>query len=79
MPRASVHVGDILEITEGLIARGFAYGSGGDVYFDVTRAPEYGKLSHRDPEELQAGARVEASAVKHHPGDFALWNRSKPG
>ena len=63
----------------GLIDKGFAYESGGDVYFDVTRAPEYGKLSHRDPEELQAGARIEPSALKRHPGDFALWKSSKPG
>jgi cysteinyl-tRNA synthetase len=78
MPRATEHIGDILEITEGLIAKGFAYESGGDVYFDVTRAPEYGKLSHRDPDELQAGARIEPSSLKRHPGDFALWKSSKP-
>src|SRR4051794_23907089 len=79
MPRATAHIGDILEITQALIAKGFAYASGGDVYFDVTRAPEYGKLSHRDPEELQAGARIEPSSLKRHPGDFALWKGSKPG
>ena len=65
--------------TQTLIDKGFAYESGGDVYFDVGKAPEYGKLSHRDPEELLAGARIEPSALKHHPGDFALWKRSKPG
>ena len=79
MPRATEHIDDIIEITTGLIEKGFAYPSSGDVYFDVTKAPTYGKLSHRDPEELQAGARVEASAVKRHPGDFALWKGSKPG
>jgi cysteinyl-tRNA synthetase len=79
MPRATEHIADIIQITEGLIARGFAYPSQGDVYFDVTRAPEYGKLSHRDPEELQAGARIEPTALKRHPGDFALWKGSKPG
>jgi cysteinyl-tRNA synthetase len=62
-----------------LIDQGFAYESGGDVYFDVGKAGEYGKLSHRDPEELLAGARIEPSVLKHHPGDFALWKRSKPG
>ena len=45
----------------------------------MTKAPDYGKLSHRDPEELQAGARIEPSAIKRHPGDFALWKGSKPG
>jgi cysteinyl-tRNA synthetase len=79
MPRATEHIAEILAITQGLVDRGFAYASEGDVYFDVTRAPEYGKLSHRDPEELQAGARVEPSSRKRHPGDFALWKSSKPG
>ncbi|HEX8201344.1 MAG TPA: cysteine--tRNA ligase, partial [Isosphaeraceae bacterium] len=79
MPRATEHIAEILRITEGLIERGFAYPSRGDVYFDVTRAPDYGKLSHRDPEELQAGARIEPTALKRHPGDFALWKGSKPG
>lgn len=79
MPRATEHIGEIVAITQGLIEKGFAYPSGGDVYFDVARAPAYGKLSHRDPEELQAGARIEPSAVKRRPGDFALWKSSKPG
>jgi cysteinyl-tRNA synthetase len=79
MPRATEYIPGIIEITQGLIERGFAYPSSGDVYFDVGRAPEYGKLSHRDPEELQAGARIEPSALKRHAGDFALWKASKPG
>ncbi len=79
MPRATEHIDEIIKITTGLVDKGFAYPSGGDVYFDVTRAAEYGKLSHRDPEELVAGARVEASALKRNPGDFALWKSSKPG
>jgi cysteinyl-tRNA synthetase len=79
MPRATEHIPDILEITRGLVEKGFAYPSGGDVYFDVTKAPAYGKLSHRDPEELLAGARVEPTTLKRNPGDFALWKSSKPG
>ena len=79
MPRATDHIGEIVAMTQGLIDRGFAYESHGDVYFDVTKAPEYGKLSHRDPEELQAGARIEPTAIKKHPGDFALWKSAKPG
>jgi cysteinyl-tRNA synthetase len=78
MPRATEHIAEIIAITDGLIANGFAYPSSGDVYFDVSKAPEYGKLSHRDPEELQAGARIEPTALKRHPGDFALWKSSKP-
>ena len=79
MPRATENIDGILEITQGLIDKGFAYASGGDVYFDVGKAPEYGKLSHRDPEELMAGARIEPGEKKRHPGDFALWKGSKPG
>ena len=79
MPRATEHIGEIVAINQALIDKGFAYESGGDVYFDVGKAAEYGKLSHRDPEELMAGARIEPSVKKHHPGDFALWKRSKPG
>jgi cysteinyl-tRNA synthetase len=79
MPRATEHIGQIIAISEALIEKGYAYESGGDVYFDVGQAADYGKLSHRDPEELLAGARVEPSTLKRHQGDFALWKRSKAG
>jgi cysteinyl-tRNA synthetase len=79
MPKATEHIGEILEITESLVDRGLAYASSGDVYFDVTKDRDYGKLSHRDPEELKAGARIEPTAIKKNPGDFALWKGSKPG
>ena len=79
MPRATEHIDDIIGITQGLIDREFAYEGGGDVYFAVAKAPEYGKLSHRNPEELQSGARIEPTEKKKHPGDFALWKASKPG
>jgi cysteinyl-tRNA synthetase len=79
MPKATEHIAEIVAMTQGLIEKGFAYPSDGDVYFDVSRAPDYGKLSHRDPEALQAGARIEPSTIKRHPGDFALWKGSKPG
>jgi cysteinyl-tRNA synthetase len=79
MPRATEHIDDIIAMTQGLIDKGFAYESQGDVYFDVTKDSSYGKLSHRDPEELQAGARIEPSSVKRNAGDFALWKGSKPG
>jgi cysteinyl-tRNA synthetase len=79
MPRATDHIAGIIELTKGLIDRGFAYASGGDVYFDVSKDPSYGKLSHRRMEELEAGARIEPTEKKRHPGDFALWKGSKPG
>jgi cysteinyl-tRNA synthetase len=79
MPRATEFVGPIVEMIQGLIAKGYAYPAGGDVYFDVSRDPEYGKLCHRDPEQLEAGARIEVSDKKRNPGDFALWKGAKPG
>ncbi len=79
MPRATEHIAEIIAMNAGLITKGYAYESAGDVYFDVTKASDYGKLSRRDPEELLAGARIEPSTIKRHPGDFALWKHSKPG
>jgi cysteinyl-tRNA synthetase len=79
MPRATEHIGEIIEITQGLVDKGFAYESGGDVYFEVSKAADYGKLSHRDPEQLEAGARIEPTTLKRGAGDFALWKSSKPG
>jgi cysteinyl-tRNA synthetase len=79
MPRATQHIGDIITIIQGLIDKGFAYPAGGDVYFDVTRDEDYGKLCNRDPEQLEAGARIEVSELKRNPGDFALWKSAKPG
>jgi cysteinyl-tRNA synthetase len=78
-PRATHHIGDIIEIIKGLIDKQFAYPAGGDVYFDVTRDDDYGKLCNRDPEQLEAGARIEVSEKKRSPGDFALWKSAKPG
>src|SRR5919109_253965 len=49
------------------------------VYFDITRDEDYGKLCNRDPEQLEAGARIEVSEKKRNPGDFALWKGAKPG
>ena len=55
MPRATEHIAEIIAINQALIDQGFAYESAGDVYFNVAKAADYGKLSHRDPEELLAG------------------------
>src|ERR1043166_8633943 len=79
MPRATQHIGDIIEMIRGLIDRGYAYPAGGDVYFDVSRDEDYGKLCNRDPEQMEAGARVEGSDRKRNPGDFALGKGAKPG
>jgi len=79
MPRATQYIAEITRLIQGLIDKGFAYPADGDVYFDVTRDADYGKLCHRDPEQLEAGARIEVSDKKRNPGDFALWKAAKPG
>jgi cysteinyl-tRNA synthetase len=78
MPKATEHIAEMIDIMRGLIDKGHAYAAGGDVYFDITRDEDYGKLCNRDPEQLEAGARIEVSEKKRNPGDFALWKGSKP-
>jgi cysteinyl-tRNA synthetase len=78
-PRASGHIPEMLELIGRLVDTGLAYQAGGDVYFAVGRWPRYGRLSGRDPAELQAGARVEVNPGKRDPLDFALWKGAKPG
>ncbi len=79
MPRATEYIGPIIERIDGLIQKGAAYPADGDVYFDITRDADYGKLCHRDPAQLEAGARIEVSDKKRNAGDFALWKGAKPG
>jgi cysteinyl-tRNA synthetase len=79
MPRATAYIGDMVSFIQGLIDKGAAYAAGGDVYFDVSKDADYGKLCNRDPEQLEAGARIEISDKKRNPGDFALWKGAKPG
>ncbi|MCS7046419.1 MAG: cysteine--tRNA ligase, partial [Gemmataceae bacterium] len=79
MPRATEYIPQMQEIIAKLIEKGYAYAVGGDVYFDVAKDEDYGKLCHRDPEQLEAGARIEVSDKKRNPGDFALWKGAKPG
>jgi len=79
-PRATQTMDKIIQMVQGLIEKGFAYAPGnGDVYFRVTKDPDYGKLSGRKLEEMQAGARIEIGEQKEHPMDFALWKAAKPG
>jgi len=78
-PRVMQTIPEILTFIEGLIEKGYAYESDGDVYFRTGRFKEYGKLSHQPLEDLQAGARVEVSEKKENPLDFALWKAAKPG
>jgi cysteinyl-tRNA synthetase len=78
LPKASEHIPEIIDMCQQLIAKDAAYASGGDVYFDITAARDYLKLSHRKADEQQAGTRQLASGEKRNPGDFALWKAAKP-
>jgi cysteinyl-tRNA synthetase len=78
-PRASGHVPEQIKMVQGLIEKGHAYVTpAGDVYFDVSTFPEYGKLSGQRVEELIGGMRVEAGEGKRNPADFALWRHAEP-
>jgi cysteinyl-tRNA synthetase len=79
MPKATEHIAGMIEMMQGLISKGHAYAAGGDVYFDISKDHDYGKLCNRDPEQLEAGVRIEVSDKKRNPGDFALWKGAKPG
>jgi cysteinyl-tRNA synthetase len=72
-PRASAHVPEQIEMIQTLIAKGHAYEANGSVYFSVESDPDYGKLSGRRVEEMEAGKRVAVREEKRHPQDFALW------
>ncbi len=78
-PKATEHIKEIIDIVKGLVDKGIAYVVDGDVYFEVSKFPEYGKLSKRDIDEMMAGARVEVDERKKDPIDFALWKVSKEG
>lgn len=77
-PKVSEHIPEIIEMVQTLINKGYAYESAGDVYFEVRSFKDYGKLSGRQLEELQSGARVEINELKRDPLDFALWKAAKP-
>jgi len=78
-PRATEHIPEMIEIIQRLERNGHAYRINGDVYYSVLSFLDYGKLSRKDVDELEAGARVEVDERKHSPLDFALWKSSKPG
>ena len=79
-PRATETMQEIQEMVQGLIDKGYAYAAdNGDVYFRVTKDEDYGKLSGRKLDDMQAGARIAVGESKEHPMDFALWKAAKPG
>ena len=78
-PKATENIDGIIDMVSTLISKGYAYQSGGDVYYRTANFPDYGKLSHQPLDELMAGARVDVTEIKENPMDFALWKGSKPG
>jgi len=78
-PRVTYEMEGILKMVETLIEKGFAYEINGSVYFDTSKSPEYGKLSKRDFENQEAGARIDVDEEKKHPNDFILWKPKKDG
>ncbi|MFO7950536.1 MAG: cysteine--tRNA ligase [Candidatus Fermentibacteraceae bacterium] len=78
-PRASGHIPEQIMLVEKLLEKGHAYAADGNVYFSVESFPEYGRLSGRDPDQMQAGTRISCAADKRDPRDFALWKRAEEG
>src|SRR5690606_15391742 len=78
-PRATEFIDKIIEFVDDLVKKGAAYNVDGNVYFDITKAHDYGKLSKKNIDELKSGARIEVSEEKKNPMDFALWKKAKEG
>lgn len=78
-PKATEHINEIIEFIKSLVEKGYAYEVNGNVYFETEKFKEYGKLSHKNVDELQAGARIEVNDEKKNPMDFVLWKAQKPG
>ena len=78
-PRATDHVTEMIEVTEKLVEQGYGYAVEGNVYFDVSKYPNYGRLSGNQLDSLLQGVRVEVDPLKRNQTDFALWKAAEPG
>src|SRR5438477_2166150 len=78
-PKASENIDEIIKLCQRLIEKGFAYAAEGNVWFDVTKDSDYGKLSNRRVEDQESGLRELEGKGKRNPADFALWKAAKPG
>lgn len=78
-PRATEYIDMIIKFVDELVKKGAAYNVDGNVYFDITKAQDYGKLSRKNIEELKSGARIDVNEEKKNPMDFALWKKEKEG
>jgi cysteinyl-tRNA synthetase len=79
LPKATDNVTEMVDLTGTLISKGFAYETKGNVYFEVDRFTDYGKLSRQPAEGLEEGVRAEADPLKRDQRDFALWKAAEPG
>lgn len=78
-PKVTEHMQDIIDLVSDLVAKEKAYVMDGDVYFSVKDFKDYGKLSHKNLEDMEAGFRIDVNNKKKHAADFALWKKAKPG
>jgi cysteinyl-tRNA synthetase len=78
-PKATEHMDDILQMIESLEEKDYAYNIDGNVFYDVSKFENYGRLSGKKIEELETGARVEVNEEKKSPLDFSLWKKAKDG
>ncbi len=78
-PRATQHIEEIINLIQTLIDKGYAYVVDGNVYYDISKSEDYGKLSGNKAEALEAGARIEVDPRKKNPADFSLWKKQKSG
>lgn len=77
-PKVSEHIAEIIDLVKNLVDKGYAYEVENDVFYKVRKFAGYGKLSGRNLEDMQAGARVDVNVRKHDPMDFVLWKSAKP-
>ncbi|MBF0542085.1 MAG: cysteine--tRNA ligase [Nitrospirae bacterium] len=77
-PKATEHISEMIEIIAQLIESGYAYSVDGDVFYEIEKFKDYGKLSKKDISKLEAGSRVNVDKRKRNPFDFSLWKSSKP-
>ena len=76
--KATDHIQDMIEYVQKLVEKGYGYETSDGIYFDISKFPEYGKLSRLNLEDQIAGARVEVNGEKRQPADFALWKKAAP-
>lgn len=76
-PKATEHMNDIIDLIQSLVDSGYAYDVDGNVFYNVRKFSNYGKLSGKNIDDLESGARIEINEEKHNPLDFSLWKKAK--